>query len=399
MQKLNEKKYVDAMDTVHAPAELVDKTRKLVENQSATENRGIPTDGRYQSEKQDSSFGMPKERKGSWKRYRRIAVAVGAAAAVFCMVMTVPHTSFAKYVKNVFHGFWSEQKEVSSYVQKGIYEDEDPHIRMSVEELLSDEMRVSAVVKYEAKDEEGKEWLRKDGMVFGVETFKYDLDIFPKNENVVGGTSGDAKELEEYRTDSVRCFMLHYDAREWSEYMKNCVLRYSLPGHVRETELDTSTNIPVYEYTLKAEGQKKLSSFYEPKVIRLTKLSMSVYGKDTGMSVTDNGMDAFSEEYLVADKKEDMKHVQLIKEDGTQVPLDLWGGAGGLSESAGERYQCDCMVVNCTLYMDYVLVRDISGNNDELKTEFGTQIDPEEITGLSLTNGRGNVIYQFEKLK
>lgn len=371
MERFNEEKYRDAMNTVHASTDLIEKTKGLVSGEHKSRNRR--------------------------KRYRRLAVAMGTAAAVFCIVMTVPHTSVAKYAKNVFHGFWSDKQEVSSSVRTGIFEDEDEHVKVSVEELLSDEMYVSAVVKYQAKDKEGKEWLRRGGMVFGVKTIEQ-LSI----SDPIRGIGGGATELEEYRTDSVRYYMVEFLSEEWAESMKHCVLQYTLPNLVRrEAELDTSANVPVYEYALKAEGQKKLSRFYEPKVLRLTMLTMRVYGKDTGMSVKSDNMDAFSDEYLAAEEKEELKFVQLIKKDGSSVPpLDLTWYLGGVWEAAAteERYQCDCVVATSSLYVEFVEAYDSYGYR-WLEPKYDIRINPEEIAGLSISNGRRNVVYQLEKLK
>lgn len=374
MEKLNEKNYRDAMDTVHASTELIEKTKGLVSGEHKSRNRR--------------------------KTYRRLAVAMGTVAAVFCIVMTVPHTSVAQYVKNIFHGFWGEKQEVSSSVRTGIFEDdEDEHVKVSVEELLSDEMYISAVIKFQAKDKEGKEWLRKEGMVFGVKTIEQ-LSISDPISHMGGG----ATELEEYRTDSVRYYIVEFEAPEWSESMKHCVLQYTLPNLIRkEVELDTSTNIPVYEYALKAEGQKKLSPFYEPKVLRLTKLTMGVYGKDTGMwTKYQDGkrwVQTYSDEYLAAGEKEELKFVQLIKKDGSYVPLDIGWGTGGLGEDDIEdRYQCDCRVATSSLYVEFVEAYDSYGYR-WLEPKYDIRINPEEIAGLSLSNGRRNVVYQLEKLK
>lgn len=377
MEKLNEKNYRDAMNSVHAPAELVERTRNLASGGKKLRNRR--------------------------KRYRRWVAAIGTAAAVFCLAMTAPHTSVAQYVKDIFHGFWGEKKEVSSYVQTGgIFQDEDEHVKVSVEELLSDGMYVSVVLKYQAKDEKGKKWISKNGPIVGVKTFERSLQLSPKMP--VSGSGGGGSELEEYRTDSVRYFVLEFEGSQWSD-IKKCVMRYSLTEHVKETELDTSANVPVYEYALKAKGQKKLSKFYEPKVLRLSKLTMSVYGKDTGMSIRYRDekwhMETFTDEYLAAEKKESLKDVQLIKKDGTYVPLDMdlcWG-QGGIEEDAEEKYQCECMVVSASLYVKYVPARDIYSGDRWFEPKYEIQIDPEEIAGLSLTNGKKNVVYQLERLQ
>lgn len=383
MREINEKNYKDAMDTLHAPAELVEKTKKL-------------------AAEQDSFAEIQAAKKNRRKRYRRIAAAIGTAAAVFCLAMTASHDSFAKYVKNIFHGFWGDKKEVSSYVQtSGIFEDEDEHVKVSVEELLSDEVYVSVVLKYRAKDEKGKEWLSKDGMLVGVKTFERSLGICPKE---YGSPGAGATELEEYRTDSVRYFVLEYDVNDWLK-SKKWVMRYSLTEHVRETELYISANVPVYEYALKAEDGKKLSKFYEPKVLRLSKLTMNVYGKDTGMSVTfrdekrENSW--LTDEFLATGEKENITFIQLIKNDGTYIPLSDLGvvGPGGCSRDAEEKYQCDCLVTNRSLYVGYDLVWDKAYTHNWLEPKREIQIDPEEIAGLSLSKKGRNVVYRLEELQ
>lgn len=52
---------------------------------------------------------------------------------------------------------------MSDYVTRGVFSDQDEHMIFSVEEILSDEVVVSAVVRYEAKDETGEKWLATKG--------------------------------------------------------------------------------------------------------------------------------------------------------------------------------------------------------------------------------------------
>lgn len=407
MQKMNEKKYTDAMDTVHAPAELADKTRRLVADQS-TVNREIHPESRCQSEEPDSSSGslIPevKQFRDRRKPYRRIAVAIGAAAAVFGMAMMVSQDSFAKYVRKVFPGFWTQQEEVKSYVKKGIYEDEDQHIRMSVEEVLSDEINVYVLVKYEAKDQEGEKWLRENGMNYGLEALSYNLGIMPDEDIPYDVDAlGESAELEEYRTDTVRYYFMEYASSEWSSSLRNCVLCYPLTtagdSSVKTVKLDTSANMPIYEYALKAEGGKKLSRFYEPKRIRLSKLTVSIYGKDINMSADEDGVSAFGVEFRAASEQEMVGAIRLIKKDGSIVALDELGyGPGGLNASAVAEYEgCDCLVSCRDLCkLDWVYL-----DNNKVQIEHSVQdVDLEEISAVELTKENGKkVTYQFEKLK
>ena len=56
----------------------------------------------------------------------------------------------------MFQGYWGQRSELTDYVTRGVFSDQDEHMLFSVEEVLSDEVAVSVVVRYEAKDEPAK---------------------------------------------------------------------------------------------------------------------------------------------------------------------------------------------------------------------------------------------------
>ena len=63
----------------------------------------------------------------------------------------------------MFRGIWGEQSALTDYVKRGVYTDQDKHMLFSVEEVRSYEAVVSVVVRYEALDETGEEWLKTKG--------------------------------------------------------------------------------------------------------------------------------------------------------------------------------------------------------------------------------------------
>ena len=220
------KDYTDAMDTVQAPEELTSRTKDIVK------------------------YSGKKVAYGNRKAYRKILAAM-AAAAVFAMAIFVPDTS-AKYIKKIFAGFWSGNKEVGSYAEQpdgNLYTDEDKHIKMSVEEILSDEVCVQAVVKFKAKDEKGIEWLNNyapeinSDAATTEEVFRDSLCIMPDFESGlgVGGSSG-FMELEKYRSDNERYFTIQYLA---TEPMDSGLIHYSLPsgtGYEMEINIKITLN-------------------------------------------------------------------------------------------------------------------------------------------------------------
>lgn len=371
MRDMNQNIYKDAMNTMCAPKELVNKVKKL-----------------------DSGVAQEK-RKNNRQCYRKIAV---AAAVVFFMALVIPNTSVASYVKEIFSGFWGSQNEVDSFVKNGGYVDNDKHIKVSVEEVLSDGVCVQAVVKYTAKDEKGIKWLKDYKPKSNAETgssFKGELCIEPDfyHGNGVSGAYS-YEELEEYKSDKERYFAVQYLA---NEPMKKCILHYALVSGPKEMELDINCNVPVYRYNLKAEGEEKISRFYEPLKIRISRLSIIAFGKDTGIfaEYSDEFTSAFSKEYMEEYYKENFRSVKIIKKDGSKTELDFIGAyLGGIGKKAMEENKgCDCLVFSQNLcHLDYNL-------NENGKLEINpsiTNIQPEEITGIELENERKKVIYWFE---
>ena len=104
-----------------------------------------------------------KEEKMIRKKRMKMAGIAGTVAAALALACIVPQTSFAEQLKKMFQGYWGQRSELSDYVTRGVFSDQDEHMIFSVEEILSDEVVVSAVVRYEAKDETGEKWLATKG--------------------------------------------------------------------------------------------------------------------------------------------------------------------------------------------------------------------------------------------
>lgn len=374
MKDINRKVYTDAIESVSAPKELVLNVQKLG----------------CEMAKENTEDNIHKR-----KYYRRIV----AAAAVAFLVLVVPNTSVAGYVKEIFAGFWGSQKEVEPFVKNGVHIDKDKHIQISVEEVMSDGVCVQAVVKYTAKDEDGVKWLKNYKLALSGETddcsFKDELCVEPdfKHGHGVSGACSYA-ELEEYKSDEERYFTVQYLA---VEPIEKCILHYSLTSGAKEMEIDISCNVPVYEYNLKAEGGKEISRFYKPKKIRISRLSIVAFGKDTGLITEDSNefKQELSKEYMAEHDTEAFRSVKMVKRDGSKEECDFIGAfLGGIGKKAMEENEgCDCLVFSQNFcHLDYKL--DEKGN---LKIDPSiTNIQPEEIVGIELKNARKKVLYWFE---
>ena len=222
------------------------------------------------------------------KKRMKMAGIAGTVAAALALACIVPQTSFAEQLKKMFQGYWGQRSELSDYVTRGVFSDQDEHMIFSVEEILSDEVVVSAVVRYEAKDETGEKWLATKGPA-GSESYDENGNLrstrqLRLKQNVYEEHFESSSIFLRTQSDkNVQYFEMDMDFRQWVPSSMNLTLCYDLPTKTNNTAtLDASCNVPVYEYTLKAKNQEQISpKYYEPKRMRITPLSAVIYGTTT----------------------------------------------------------------------------------------------------------------------
>lgn len=346
------------------------------------------------------------ERRGDSVKHRYLKPVIGLtmAAAAFGIVFLTSDHSIAKAIRNTFAGFFAQDERLKTDLEKNIFKDEDQHASVSVTEILSDEQFVQITVKYEAKDEKGKEWLQK--YTLGRD-YRTRLEPDYTTGGAPGGMTG-ATMLKKESTDTVQYYMVRYIASETDVTMKNMIFTYELPSTKQnkysKTILDTSATVPVYEYTLKPEGGKQFSKYIEPKLIRLSKLSWSVYGKQHGLYGEQYTETSGGQWSLISIEKEEKHHVKeasFSKKDGSILTMEPGGGGMGPISLAQRKIfkGCDSIVISHDFfshYMDYVPEdSDYMWDDDEKKTSPET-FRPEEMTSVTLTNELGSVTYTFE---
>lgn len=376
--------YKDAWNTVHAPAELTSKIKRL-------KQYSVP----------DTGHAKPKKR----NKYAKAAI----AAAVFFIILALPTTSFASYIKEIFTGFWSRQDEAADFVQQNVYEDEDQHIKMSVVEVLSDEVCVQAIIKYTAKDEDGRKWLKDYKPRHQDEDGLYITPDFKAGHGVSGARDG--VELTTYRTENERYFGAFFLGTQWSAFTRQCALSYTLPSGYKYAPIDTKCNVPFYEYTLKPQTSVRLSKYYEPKIIRISQLSIVVYGKNTGMIVDQyitkkdysnaRYREMINPDFSANKSSEVCWSAKLLKKDGSEIIIDdsidsSCGGGVKDEGRAGEIYDgIDCLILSgCFYRLNYPFTE-----NGSFQTEPNiVQVSPEEINGIELATEKSSVTYEFEPI-
>lgn len=329
-------------------------------------------------------------------RYRRFPVGK-TAAAVLLVVMILSTTVFADEVKNIFQGFLKNEDSTREYTEENVFEDNDGHVKIQVMELVSDEVSVQMTVKYEALDESGKQWLNSSD-IENMDSEQLSIQPDFQGNTIKYGTNlgFSYTELEEYKSSATRFYYVTCTNSNWNPSICQGEFSYLLSDGSHTATLNLSCNVPVYEYSLHAVNDQKLSQYYEPTYIRLSPLSYVVYGKNQGLfSKTIRGDDEYSIcKSLLSDevsREEDIKKVCFLKEDGTHTdPVSVEFYLGDLATetvNAGNGY--DCLVVSGELT-----------NIDEqlwFNEKSAEIIDLENITGIKISNKNETVEYEFVK--
>lgn len=293
---------------------------------------------------------------------------VAAIAAALCCVLVM--TVFADEIGGFIAGVFTEDEIVGDTVRTCVYYDKDEHIEMTVEEVLSDMQTVRMVILYTALDEEGEEWLSQlsrygiKGNIYGDdETLWYGFDVCP---DMKPSTTGEylvnwavpISELEEYRTDTQRRFVVGMEA-DSDNWGSNDIFLYYMMTDYGETEvkkvavLDVSTNIEKRTYTL--DSTKAPDKLYKPTDVTLSPLSLKICGDNLGffkiaVSETEDGLSCSTT--ILAEEKIDSLY--LVLTDGQRInlldPREEWNdgywGLGSLSHDDSRCHICSISFLN-----------------------------------------------------
>ncbi|MBQ4166032.1 MAG: DUF4179 domain-containing protein, partial [Oscillospiraceae bacterium] len=113
------------------------------------------------SERSDKEFFEEAIRKAEnmkhKSKFNKKAVIVPVAAAITIAVggIGVGAAFGFDYLTNLF----ADNEALVSEIQSNVFEDSDGHVKITVEQLLSDGRHIHAAVHYEALDKRGEQWL------------------------------------------------------------------------------------------------------------------------------------------------------------------------------------------------------------------------------------------------
>lgn len=321
---------------------------------------------------------------------RRIRpAAVAACLILFCVTGSVisyaqTESGPVKWVRGLLAG----EENISEYVKETVFTDSDEHLKVEVEELLSDGQRVFATVRYEALDEQGQQWLSKVlDPDLGAKDLAPDehLTLLNRKEN---GIIVYSMEVDEYRTDVSRTLFVGYETGEMEDSdVSEAVLTYQLTDGEHSTKLDTVSNLPWYSYKLTAENGEKISDNYEVTRIQFSKLSFTIYGRLTYEKLQEVGIDDLEPEDWQKIFGETVGQIYMIQSDGAEIPVGTGAGMFGASNQAA---------LNGDGSEDYIVyasgIFNLADRLDKI-TDVRSEINPEDIVGIRIAGDAGDAGY------
>ena len=321
---------------------------------------------------------------------------VAAVAAALCCVFGM--TAFAEEIGSLFDGLFVKDEIVAQTVLTGVYTDNDGHVNMAVEELLSDGIAARLVVRYQALDQQGKEWLdslfnpndtRDPNAFFGLKIQPAIKDLNLADYGVNWGWG--AYELVDLRTETERCFVATMNADRSGWGTNDVEFTYGMTDGKKSTHLSIVTDIEKKAITMDAaEDSDKL---YTPLKATLTPLSFVIEGEEDG--IVERGTEyGANGEYTVYDRiviQEEIDNLYLHLTDGTWI--DLLAPSDYLYDESVDTFTKPGTVIHEGAWML------CSGNNSSGEnsfiiagTHFRNPIDIDCVAGFRL-NG---VYYTFE---
>jgi len=322
----------------------------------------------------------------------RKVLRVAAVAAALCCVFGM--TAFAEEIGSFFSGIFVKDAIVADNVLTGVYNDNDGHVNMAVEELLSDGMAVRLVVRYQALDQQGKEWL--DSLSGSNDTLDskafFGLKVWPAIKDLNMAEYGvnwgwGAYELEELRTETERCFVLSMSADRSGWGTDDVEFTYTMTDGKKTTLLSIVTDIE--KKVIAMDAPEDSDKLYAPLKATLTPLSIVIEGKHFGL--IENGTEYTEDGYTIYQRvtaEEKVDSLVLYFTDGTRVdllaPADIPKGIY-IFDSVGEL--CSGAWTLCA--------GNQSSDDDSIiiaGSHFGSPIDITTVAGFELDG----VYYSFE---
>lgn len=242
------------------------------------------------------------EKKHILKPWLKMAASIAAAVLVF--VVLLPQTSFAEHIQGFLKQFFYVGADVEQDIAKNVYEDTGKygHVKMQIQEMLSDGAYVYGNICYEALDTWGEKWLAEQE--FDWESIRVSW-VLDDNEEWFEGGGSTVFEQEELATEKKRYFAFQINEFSGNFNLKDRSITLFYPMYKSQGigKVDIVTNLDTVSYRL--VGDKSPSKYYEPKYLVVSKLSYAILGEDYGIRndwVDEDGKEHFYSKGFLEEK-------------------------------------------------------------------------------------------------
>ena len=307
------------------------------------------------------------------KKSGRKAIVVPIAAALSLVIGAVGVAAAFGYqhLTTIFGG----NENLLNEIQTNVFEDSDGHVKVMVEQLISDGRYVHAAVHYQAIDEVGRKWLSGEPFGVGVNASHQIIHIQCDDKDYGGSSSYGSHENKAYRTETDRYFYLvsdFYDA-VWDNDKLSGYMQYPMTDGSRRADIAIESTMEIKRFNV--AGDERCSKYLTPTYIEISPLSYALYAHDDhglvasellpsgGYSMyTTIPFEEYNTEILQKDK-------YLVMNNGERILLA--NGSGGSREN-GEFLWQTAEIFDTTSYYNCI------------EKEYTVMIDFEAVAGLEI---------------
>lgn len=278
----------------------------------------------------------------------------GLAAAVFALVCVagVSAPAIASEFRSLILRETPSYEPLAGSVETAVFSKEDEHIRVTVDEMLSDGVVVEMTVKYTALDKAGKKWLKKFEACTNQGNYRLNVQPYMMNTIEYGvNYSYGAVELEDRATETERVFLLGFQVSGRTYTDNQGVFTFPMTETTEEVMLDVSGNVEIRSFELK--GTEAASEYYTPTYIELSPMSFVIYAQNYGVFERYQNSAYMEERWLLPEEEINALEANsyFILKDGSRMPLPQ-GGAHNTTHAKPDNMYSDVMLYSDRFYSE-----------------------------------------------
>ena len=276
---------------------------------------------------------------------------VAAVLALVCVAGAFAPTAVAE-IRSLILRETPSYGPLAGSVENAVFSKEDEHIRVTVDEMLSDGVVVEMTVTYTALDRAGRKWL--ESFETGADCGKYKLNIQPNMKNTIEygvNYSYGAVELTDRATETERVFLVGFQVSGRTYTDHQGVFTFPMTETTEKVMLDVSGNVEIRIFELK--GTEAASEYYTPTYIELSPMSFVIYAQNHGVFERSQNDNYYEERWLLPEEEIDALEANsyFIMGDGSRMSLPQ-GAAHNTTHANTDNMQSEVMLYSDRFYSE-----------------------------------------------